>query len=82
MLWMLILRAPVGFNPDTFTGPFVTGWTFGQFLLPLAFLEAYFRAPGWGPGAVRALSVAILLASLATAAGIAGAWMGMWAPRL
>ncbi len=82
MLWMLIWRAPVGFDPNTFTGPFVTGWTLGQYLLPLAFLEAYFRAPSWRPGAVHALSAAIFLASLATAAGIAGAWMGMWLPRL
>lgn len=82
MLWMLIWRAPVGFDPSTFTGPFVTGWTLGQFLVPLALLELYFRAPTWSPGKLRMLTSVLVLASLATAAGIAGAWMGMWAPRL
>lgn len=78
MLWMLIWQAPVGFDPKTFTGPFVLALNFAQFLLPLAVLELYLRARGRG----LALASALVLLSLATAAGIFGAALGMWLPRL
>ncbi len=83
MLWMLIFRAPVGFDPQTFSGPLPETLSFAQFLLPLAVLELYFRAMDRG-GSVMRLGVAGLLTVLAllTAGGILGAVMGMWLPRL
>jgi hypothetical protein len=42
-LWNF-LTGGVGIDEETFSGPFVVTWHFGQFLLPLAVLELYFRA--------------------------------------
>lgn len=78
MLWMLIWQAPVGFDPKTFTGPFVTAMNFAQFLLPLAVLELYLRARGRG----LVLAFTLVLLSAATAVGIFGATLSMWLPRL
>lgn len=78
MLWLMIWQAPVGFNPTSFTGPFVYALSFAQFLFPLAVLELYLRARG------RSMTLAVTLAllSVATAVGIFGATMGMWLPRM
>lgn len=78
MLWLMVWRAPVGFDPKTFTGPFVDALSFAQFLLPLAVLELYLRARGRS----MALALTLVLLSLAMAVGIFGAAMGMWLPRL
>jgi len=78
MLWLVIWQAPVGFDPKTFTGPFVYFLAYAQFLLPLAVLEIYLRLRGRG----IAFAVTLVLLSLATAAGIFGATMGLWLPRL
>lgn len=78
MLWLMIWQAPVGFDPKSFTGPFVYALSFAQFLLPLAVLELYLRARG----RAVVLAITLVLLSLATAAGIFGATMGMWFPRL
>ncbi|HEY0954479.1 MAG TPA: DUF2306 domain-containing protein [Roseateles sp.] len=76
MLWLMVFRRPVGFDPASFTGPFLTVLAFAQFLLPLAVLEIYLRSRGW------AVAVLLGIASLATAGGVLGATMGMWLPRL
>ncbi|MFV3130459.1 DUF2306 domain-containing protein [Niveispirillum sp. KHB5.9] len=83
MLWLLVFKAPVGFDPRSFTGPFLEFLSFAQYLLPLAVLELYFQARDRG-GAVARHAVAGLLCvlSLATAGGIFGATMGMWLPRI
>jgi uncharacterized membrane protein len=81
MLWILIWRAPVGFDPKTFTGPTLTALAFAQTLLPLALAEAYFRARASGRGQ-RATTVALWLASALTLAGIAAAYLMLWSPRL
>jgi hypothetical protein len=78
MLWLLIWQQPVGFDPKTFTGPFVTALSFGQFLLPLGVLELYLRTRGRG----RLMALGLVLCSLATAVGIFGAVMGLWLPQL
>jgi hypothetical protein len=43
MLWLVIHQAPVGFDPETFTGPFLSVLSCAKFLLPLFFLELTFR---------------------------------------
>lgn len=78
MLWLMVWQAPVGFDPKSFTGPFVYALSFAQFLLPLGVLELYLRTRGRG----LALALTLVLLSLATAAGIFGATMAMWLPRL
>ena len=81
MFWMLIHQKPVGFDPDTFQGPFLSFLSFAQYLLPLFFLELYFWAQERA-GQAGKIGTAVLIAVLAigTAAGIFGAIMGLWLP--
>jgi uncharacterized membrane protein len=82
-LWLLIHRAPVGFDPQTFSGPFLTALSFGQTLVPLAVLELYFRAQRSPRRGVQTAAAAGLLAlTLATAAGMATATLMLWWPHL
>jgi hypothetical protein len=80
MAWLLVWRAPVGFDGKTFTGPLLTALAFGQTLVPLAVLELYLRSKT--PGAQRGLAVVLAMLTVVTAVGIVGATMGMWLPRM
>lgn len=83
MLWLLIHRRPVGFDPHTFQGPFLTFLGFGQYVLPLAVFELYLRAQAGGSAPQRvAMAVGLMVLTLAMGAGIFAATMGMWLPRL
>lgn len=83
MLWLLIYQKPVGFDPETFTGPFVTFIAFAQYLIPLLLLEAYFRAKDSSSLFLKWLVAAVLFVStLAMVVGIFGALMGLWLPNL
>ena len=82
MCWILVNRGPVGIGRD-FDGPFVRFWSFGCYLAPLAVLELYLRARDRaGPGGKVAMAGGLIVLTLATAVGIFGAVMGMWAPRI
>lgn len=83
MLWLLINQGPAGFDPDRFTGPFLTFLAWAQYLLPLAVLELYFRAQQHGtPRGQLAMAAGLALLTLAMLAGIGGAATVMWLPRL
>ncbi|MEO5560708.1 MAG: DUF2306 domain-containing protein [Dokdonella sp.] len=83
MLWIVVNQGPVGFDPKTFSGPFLTFLAFAQYLLPLAILELYFRAQASTAPRLRVLMAAGLFSCvLMTAAGAAAATMIMWLPRL
>jgi hypothetical protein len=83
MFWVLANRAPVGFNPKTFEGPFLTFLAFAQYLLPLGMLELYLRArDGGGPARRFAVATAIAACTLVTGIGIIGASMVMWLPHM
>ena len=83
MLWLLIHQAPVGFNPDTFEGPFVNFIVLAQYLIPLAVLELYFRAQASEHGNLKvAMAILLVCLTLAMAVGIFGAFMGLWLPNL
>lgn len=83
MLWMFIHKAPVGFDPETFRGPFLVFMGFAQYLLPLAVLELYLwvqdRAGTFGKS-VMAGGLFVLTAG--TGVGIFAATVGMWLPRI
>jgi uncharacterized membrane protein len=82
-LWLLIHRAPVGFDADTFSGPFLTALSFAQSLVPLAALELVLRAQRSArPGVQLAAAAGLLLLTVLTAAGIGSATMMLWWPRL
>ena len=79
----VIFKRPFGFDPLTFTGPFLTFVSFAQTLLPLAVLELYFFAQR-RPGTVRRLSMAVVLfvLTLGMATGIAVTAMAVWVPNI
>ena len=83
LLWLMIHQQPVGFDPKTFTGPFLTFLVYAQTLLPLAALELYFRAQRSDVAARKwAAAAVIAVLTLATAGGVVGATMGLWLPRI
>ena len=83
MLWIVVNRGPAGFDPDSFSGPFLTFLAFAQYLLPLTVLELYLRAQDRGGSGARIAATAVLATlTLATAAGVGAATMLMWLPRL
>ncbi|MEW6999169.1 DUF2306 domain-containing protein [Colwelliaceae bacterium BS250] len=83
MLWLMIHQAPVGFDPKTFEGPFLTFLGFGQYLIPLAVAQLYFKACESKNNQHKIImSVALILLTVAMAGGIFSASMGMWLPRI
>lgn len=83
-LWVVIFRGPVGFDPKTFSGPFLTALAFGVYVvIPLVVLEGVLHAESSRHGRVRvAMSLVLMVLTVATAAGIATAWLVLWGPRL
>lgn len=83
MLWVVLNQGPAGFDPKTFTGPFLSIWSFGDYLIPLAILEIYFftrdRA---GTQGRLIMTGALVVLTIAMGVGIVVATMGMWLPRL
>ena len=82
MGWMMAMGGPVGVDTATLTGPFITFLAFGQYLVPLAFLELYFRAQQAGPAARYVMAGTLTILALMTAFGTFGAALGMWFPRM
>ncbi len=82
-LAILLNHGPFGFDPTTFTGPFITFMAFAQYLVPLGVLELYFRAQS-RPGAVRRMAMAAGLFALtfAMGAGISAVTVSTWAPEI
>lgn len=83
MLWLMIFQAPVGFDPKSFTGPFLTVLNFACYLLPLALLEwVLWAQQSRKPNAQRAAALGLAVATTLMAGGIVAATLGMWLPRL
>lgn len=83
MLWLAIHRAPVGFDPKRFEGPFLTALGIGQYVVPLLVLELYLLVEKKGGGAARyAMAGLMVILTAGTGAGILAATLGMWLPRL
>jgi hypothetical protein len=82
-LTFLVFKRAVGFDPTTFTGPYVTFISFAQYLIPLAVLELYFLAQE-RPGALRRLAMAgmLFVLTLAMAAGLFAVTMAVWVPQI
>lgn len=82
-LWIMVNKGPVGFDPDTFSGPALTVIAFAQWLLPLTVLELYFRAQrSAGSRGQITMAVGLVASTLVTAAGIVTASMMLWLPNL
>lgn len=83
MFWLLVNGGPVGFDPVTFSGPFLTFLAFAQYLLPLGVLEIYFKAEGRRSAiAGFATAAGLFVLTIAMSIGIVSATMGLWKPRI
>jgi hypothetical protein len=83
MFWIVANHGPVGFDPKTFTGPFLTFLAFAQYLVPLAVLELYFSAQRSRSAPHRiAVAGSVAVLTLLMAVGIAAAFAGLWLPHL
>ena len=82
-LSFLIFKGPVGFDPTTFRGPFLTFMTFAQYLIPLAVLEIYLRAQD-RPGVLRRMATAgmLFVLTLVMGAGLFAVAMAQWVPQV
>jgi uncharacterized membrane protein len=81
-LSLLLNHGPFGFDPTTFSGPFLTFISFAQYLVPLAVLEIYFRAQTRDGFLRSATAAGLFLLTVAMAVGIFGVAMGAWLPRV
>ncbi len=82
-LTFMIFKGPVGFDPTTFTGPYLTFLSFAQYLLPLGVLELYFATQHRGGTAARAaMAVLLFVLTIGMGAGLIGVTMGSWAPQV
>lgn len=83
MAWLTFHGEPVGFDPRTFTGPFLTVLYTTVYVLPLVFLEVYLRAQANGTPVQKLLTaIGVVLLTLVMILGVFGATMGMWLPRI
>lgn len=79
----VIFKGPFGFNPQTFTGPFLTFNTFGQYLLPLAVLEVYFHAQDRPTARNRFAAAGLLFVmTLVMIGGILAVTLTTWMPQV
>jgi tetratricopeptide (TPR) repeat protein len=83
VLSAVIFKGPVGFNSQTFTGPFLTFLTFGQYLVPLAVLEIYFRAQDRPTARNRFAAAGLLFVmTLVMIGGIFAVSLTAWMPQV
>ena len=72
-----------GFDPSTFSGPFLTFITFAQYLVPLAVLEIYLRTQERGGASARiAMAAGMLVLTVAMGVGIFAVSMAIWVPQV
>ena len=83
MAWLSIHGKPVGFDPVSFSGPFLTSLYVTVYILPLFFLEIYLRSQR-----SRSVPKLFMTATMVTIIsfifilGVFSATMGMWLPRI
>ena len=81
-LSFLLFRGPFGFDPNTFTGPFLTFMSFAMYLFPLAVLELYFSAQDRGAPWRMAMAATLMLLTLAMGAGVFAVAATVWMPTI
>jgi hypothetical protein len=85
MFWLLVNGGPVGFDPKTFTGPFLTALSIFSYAIPISLiiLEMYFYAQKNQSKTFSMItSGVIFIATIVMGVGIFAATMGMWLPRI
>jgi hypothetical protein len=82
-LSFVLNHGPFGFNQATFSGPFLTFISFGQYLVPLAVLEIYLRTQDRAGARGRfAMAAGLLVLTVVMGAGIAAATMVTFLPNI
>jgi uncharacterized membrane protein len=82
-LSFVLNRGPFGFDPATFSGPFLTFISFAQYLVPLGVLEIYFRAQERSSVPLRyAMAAGLTVLTLALGAGIFAVTAVTWVPQI
>lgn len=83
LFWLMVCGGPVGFDPETFTGPALTILALMVYVFPQAVVWGYFKARDGLPAVPRlGFSVLLFLVTLCMGAGIFAATMGLWLPRM
>jgi tetratricopeptide (TPR) repeat protein len=82
-LSFLLNHGPFGFNQVTFSGPFLTFMSFGQYLVPLAVLEIYLRTQDHAGARGRfAMAAGLLVLTMVMGAGIVAVSMTAFLPNI
>jgi uncharacterized membrane protein len=82
-LSFVLNRGPFGFDPATFSGPFLTFISFAQYLVPLGVLEIYFRVQERSSAPLRyAMAAGLTVLTLALGAGIFAVTAVTWVPQI
>ena len=82
-LSFILNHGPFGFDPATFTGPFLTFISFAQYLVPLAVLEIYFLTQERARATGRfAMAAGLLVLTVALGAGIFAVTLAVWVPEV
>jgi uncharacterized membrane protein len=79
----LVNQGPFGFNAATFSGPFLTFMSFGQYLVPLAVLEIYLRTQDRAGAAGRfVMAAGLFVLTVMLGAGIVAVTMAGFLPNI
>jgi uncharacterized membrane protein len=83
LLSFFLNHGPFGFNAATFSGPFLTFMSFGQYLVPLAALEIYLRTQdrAGAPGRF-AMAAGLFVLTVLLGAGIVAVTMASFLPNI
>jgi uncharacterized membrane protein len=82
-LSLVLNHGPFGFDPVTFSGPFLTFILFGQYLVPLAVLELYLRTQDRAGAAGRfAMAAGLFVLTLMLGAGIGAVTVAVFLPNI
>ena len=83
MFWIVVNQGPVGFDPKSFTGPFLTFLAFAQYLIPLAVLQLYFHTQlRRDPRGQLLMAAGLGALTVLMMVGIAAATALMWLPQM
>jgi tetratricopeptide (TPR) repeat protein len=82
-LSIAVNHGPFGFDQATFSGPFLTFMSFGQYLVPLAVLEIYLRTQNSAGARGRfAMAAGLVVLTMAMGAGIVVVSMAVFLPNI
>lgn len=81
--WLFVNQGPVGFNPETLQGPFLTILSLSQYTLPLVLFELYQNAiKSSKKSLIWTSTVLIFLFTIVIGVGTFAASMSIWIPKM